>query len=131
MSPTETLITLTPPVLIEPQETSFADAPRMRLLRHDTDAAFSPSLEPKPVSRYLVRVPAEKPELPDNIAVVNFGDDGWLPMRQGMQSWGITRRMDPPRGKGKLYVVSTELTGEETAEELRALALTKPSEGSR
>ena len=104
------------------KQVSFADAPCLKLLRHDTDAAFSPSLEPKPVSRYIVRVPAEKPELPDNIAVVNFGDGQWLPMWQRVQNWGITRRMDPPRGKGKLYVVSGALTGNETADELRALA---------
>ena len=95
----------------------------MYLLRHDTDAAFSPSLEPKPVSRYIVRVPSEEDGLPDNICVVNFGDGKWLPMRRfGLQNWGITRRMDPPRGKGKLFIVSEILTGDESAEDLRTIA---------
>lgn len=109
------------------QRVSFAEAPCLRLLRHDTDAAFSPSLEPKPITRYLVRVPAEKPDAPDNIAVVYFGTgEEWLPLRQGMQSWCITRRMDPPRGKGRLTVVSVQLAGNETAEELRELASMPP-----
>lgn len=107
---------------------TFAEAPCMRLLRHDTPVVreLQEEAQTEVWTRYLVRVPDDgrpREQPGDRVSCVWQGPtNAWEPVKGSVAWSAFTRRMDPPRGKGTLTIVSLPLRGDETVIELQAIA---------
>lgn len=108
--------------------TTFAEAPCMRLLRHSSpvDPALRPEAKTDVWTRYIVRVPDDgsvRVQPGDRVACVWHGpSNAWEPIKASLAWTPWSRRLDPPRGKGTLTIVSLPLRGDETITELQAIA---------